>query len=1811
MRPKTTPPAVRGPGAGREVAKEGLVARRAGGLHGVTKSGASTWAGRGVLLAAAADGKLMTAVGEPVLKPATGAPGILDHAGFLTLLGLCVAALGLLIHTRRRLAEHARTLERRVAERTAALENDLRRRESLEKSLVESEERFSRVFNSGPVLATISALATGRLLAVNQMFCDTLGYSREELLGNRTAELGIWVNPGTRDELIRRATEGERVTNREVLTRTRGGAILTVLLSVERVSLGAEDCLLVFGMDISERRAVERRLTASEEMFSQAFRHNPLLAAITSLVDQRVLDCNDRLCEFTGLSREQMLNSLPTETGRWVDTRTRSRLVQRVIHEQVIHNEEVEMRNGHGEIRRLLVSLQRLTLHGEPAALWLSSDITERSRMAEEVRRSERRFRELFEDSGEGALVADAGGRYLDANPAALALFGCTLEQLRAMVIGELVAPEERERLPKHFAQVAGGAVVRGEWRLQRRDGSPFFAEVSVRRTADGGSFALVRDVTERRAAMERLRESEMLLNETGAIAKVGGWRLELGTGATEWTDEAARIHGVQAGTPAEADRMIAQYTPESAERIRAAVRQASHDGNPYELEVAMALPGGAVRWVRVLGRAERHHDQITHLRGTVQDITEFRQALERLRESEERFSKIFLRTPIIVAISTFPEGRYVEVNQCFTQVLGYSAAEVVGRRALDLGIWAYPEQRAEAIRRVVAGERVTDYEYALRTASGEVVEVIGAVEPIGLGDQQCLMFIAQDVTARKQAERRLRQSESTLQSVFRGMHDALIVADIATRRLVQANDAAGRLLGYAPDELLQLRVDDLHPPEHLAAVLAGFAEQSATESARAESLPVRRKDGSVMLADLSTARTVLEGRPCLVGVFHDVTEQRKAEGLLRQSEANLAAIFEGIADCIMVADAETRELLRLNSTAAATFGYGEGDWPHLKIEDLHPPEDRELVIAGFRQQALHTATPAGEFRFRRRDGSYFVGEITTTRLQLWERNCLVGVMRDVTERRQTEAALRERLELQERVAGLAAAMPGVMYSFQITAAGQWRFLDMGPRVSEVLGVPAAAVLADSRNAFALVHPADLAELQHSIEQAHQGRLAWNHVFRINHPVKGTVWIEGHAGPAGQSSDGVVWHGVLLDVTQRQTLATQRLTRDAVARILADSESLEWTVPKVLQAVCGGEGFDYGELWLLDPADSRLTCEFAWPDADLRFAPLVAETASRRFAADEGLKGQVLRRGRAVVVDDLARDPEFRRKQGALESGLHSAIALPIKAGLEVIGVLLLLRGERVAPDAALLEMLGSVSSQLGQYVARKRAQADLRRFVTLSSSVIYALRITPEGFRPYWVSDNLEAMTGFAPDEGIRGTWWREHLHPGDRERVLQQSAELTQAGHQVLEFRFRRKDGSYIWLRDEKRVTHNAVGKPAEIIGSWTDISDRRHLEAQLLQSQKMEAIGHLSGGIAHDFNNILGAIIGNAQLAQMDLAAGHPVAECLAQIVKGSQRATRLVRQILTFARQNPQEMERVNLGPVIEESVRLLKATIPATVTVTLNLAEHLPEVVADETQIQQIILNLGTNAWHAMEDRIGRLDLAVATVEAGPELLARLPELRPGRHLRLRVSDNGHGMAAEVLSRIFDPFFTTKEPGKGTGLGLSVVHGIVRSHGGLITVESTVGTGTVFDVYLPAAEPVSTPPPAAPANPVTEAVTAAGRHILVVDDEIPLLRVTTRALERLGHRVTACADARAALDAFPRLAADLQLVLTDLNMPGPSGLDLARELRRLRPGLPVLLASGFITDSLRNDAREAGVAGILRKPLGLEELGHAIRTHLLS
>jgi len=676
------------------------------------------------------------------------------------------------------------------------------------------------------------------------------------------------------------------------------------------------------------------------------------------------------------------------------------------------------------------------------------------------------------------------------------------------------------------------------------------------------------------------------------------------------------------------------------------------------------------------------------------------------------------------------------------------------------------------------------------------------------------------------------------------------------------------------------------------------------------------------------------------------------------------------------------------------------------------------------------------------------------------------------------------------------------------------------------------------------------------------------------------------------------------DVTERVRSERRRATEYAVARVMAESDTLAQALPMVLRTICEAENWSFGELWEAERLQDRLKRVAYWHPPSERFEALVTQGAMDTFAAGDGLPGIVWKAGAPVFIMDLARDPRFRRNQGAARAGLISGLGFPVRAEGKVTGVLLLLADRALGPSSDFDEMLGVIGSQMGQFISRTRTREDLRRFVSVSPGVLYVLRIRENGLEPSWYSPNLEAVTGYSVEAGLAFGWWWNHVHPDDLKRVQEAHPIPYQIEHQVLEYRFRRADRSYIWIRDEKRLLHDGERPSTEVVGTWSDVSERMELEARLVQAQKMEAIGLLSGGIAHDFNNILGAILGNAQLARQDVTFDHPAAESLDGIVQAARRAKSVVNQILEFARQESNEMRRTQLGPVIEQSLSLLRSTLTAEVALEVSVAPNTPPIFADSSRIQQSIVNLCTNAWQAFGGKPGTIEVNVGRVKVDAALAERNPDLRLGTYARICVRDTGCGMCRETLERIFDPYFTTKPPGTGTGLGLSVVHGIVKAHGGAILVTSAPGAGSTFELYFPAIkEGESKPGTVAPSSGTVQR--GKNESVLLIDDKELIIRSCSRALDRLGYRVTSFMDGASALAEFHANPDAFQLLITDLSMPGLSGIEIARIVRKIRPGLPVILSSGLVPEQTLRELEAVGIRDLLRKPFSFEELGETV------
>ncbi|MBW2086710.1 MAG: PAS domain S-box protein, partial [Deltaproteobacteria bacterium] len=506
----------------------------------------------------------------------------------------------------------------------------------------------------------------------------------------------------------------------------------------------------------------------------------------------------------------------------------------------------------------------------------------------------------------------------------------------------------------------------------------------------------------------------------------------------------------------------------------------------------------------------------------------------------------------------------------------------------------------------------------------------------------------------------------------------------------------------------------------------------------------------------------------------------------------------------------------------------------------------------------------------------------------------------------------------------------------------------------------------------------------------------------------------------------------------------------------------------------------------------------------------------------------------------------------------------------------------------------------------RKQAEEALRESEEKYRTILESIE---EGYYEVDLAGNFTffnnsmcQILGYARDE-LKSMNYRRYMDKATARKIFQVFNQVFRTGKatKVSGHELTRKDGTTRFAEMSVSLLKDSEGQPTGFQGMVRDVTEHMRLEAKLRQAQKMEAVGTLAGGIAHDFNNILSAIIGYNELARMDLPEDDEVQASLQEVHKASLRAKDLVQQILTFSRQTEQEKKPIHISPIIKEALKLLRSSLPTTIEIHQDLKAESDTVLADPTQIHQVLMNLCANAAHAMQEQGGVLTVSLENMVIDAEFAARRPDLKPGPHIRLNVCDTGHGMDRSVMERIFDPYFTTKEQGEGTGLGLTMVHGIVQDYGGSVSVYSEPRQGSVFHVFLPIFEgeveaeiEALSPPP------------MGYERVLFVDDEEALVDTGTQLLERLGYKVTAKTSSLEALEVFKAEPEGFDLVITDQTMPQMTGEKLAQELLSIRPDIPVILCTGFSERLTAEKIKEMGVRALIMKPVVINQLARIIR-----
>lgn len=773
----------------------------------------------------------------------------------------------------------------------------------------------------------------------------------------------------------------------------------------------------------------------------------------------------------------------------------------------------------------------------------------------------------------------------------------------------------------------------------------------------------------------------------------------------------------------------------------------------------------------------------------------------------------------------------------------------------------------------------------------------------------------------------------------------------------------------------------------------------------------------------------------------------------------------------------------------------------------------------------------------------------------------------DITDRKRTEVALREseaKFSSAFEHAGIGMAL--------ISPQGRW--LRVNQAVCDLLGYRVDELL--TRTFQDVTHPEDLQADLTQLRLALVGKLdayqlEKRYLHRDGHVVWGWLSVSVVRAPSGAPQFFI---SQIVDITARkQTEAALRIS----AQLLEASQSI---------ARLGG--------WELDLATQSLF----WTAETYRIHDTSPEAFHPTIAASLGF---YLPGSRPIITSAL---------QAAMEGGQAFDLELGVRTT----------KGRRLdvritcavtLHDGRPVKLTGIIQD----ITDRKQAEVTLReseqRLASIVDSAMDAIITVDESRRILVFNAAAGAMFRCCAEDAIGRSI--EHLVPqrfraGHADRLRAFCAENRSA-------RARADRVALIGLRaDGEEFPAELSLSRIEVQGQQIysvivrDVSARHAadaardaLEAQLRVSQRMKAIGTLASGIAHDFNNILGAIYGYTELARQNAGPNPAVLEFLDEVSRAASRAAALVRQILAFSRQEQLQRQPMHLAPVVQEVLQLLRAVVPSSITFQTALARDAWPVLANASQIHQIVMNLGTNAAHAMHGRTGRMVVALDPCIVDAELAGRVPDLRPGPHVRLTLTDTGHGMDRATAERVFDPFFTTKAPGEGTGLGLSVVHGILRSHDGAITVRSAPGEGTTFDLYFPA---LISATPEAP-GPAPAVPRGNGERILFVDDDEALGRLGRRMLERLGYVVEVQSRPQLALDAVRARPDAYAMVVTDLTMPELRGTDLAQRMRQINPALPILLTSGYSADLTPASMQAVGIQEVLLKPFTAAELGAAI------
>jgi len=1451
------------------------------------------------------------------------------------------------------------------------------------------------------------------------------------------------------------------------------------------------------------------------------------------------------------------------------------------------------------------------------------SSVFEEHRLLEALSQSEKQYRSLVEHANDSVVLIDRAGKFKFVNKSFSIVTGYTLEDVQGREFGFMVVPEDLESMKSWFLASLRRQAERARSRVRVicKSGDIRIAEFNGRLIREGGEIlgimGIGRDITDEVRLQERLQEAEVRYSRYVSSTSEGIWRKEF-VPPIDLNQRFEKI--IQAykdcGRMVEVNPALARMygAKDASEIIGKSFLEVVEDWKLYERGVRRFLDQGCrlsnwetkerdcngnVKYFRNEYVGEVIEGKLCQMWGAQTDVTEAKLVEQALYDSEKQYRDLFEQSKDAIFISS-PDGSLLEANQAAVELFGFASKEELLAVDIPRDLYVDPNARLESMQKLNRDGFLRDHMLLLRKKTGEPIDVLETTTAIIDSEGYTVAYqgILRDVTQQKRAQQALLESEEKYRHL---VEDVLVgVYIIQNDKFVFVNRRFAEIYGHnEPGEIvgkfyvLDLVVEEDREvvSENIRLSLDGKA-QGLRYSFRG-----RRQDGEIIEVELYGINSMYRGHPAIIGTIQDRTQERRSQREIAEWRQRYDFVIQSTGEVAYECNLATGEILWSKS-----FEHVLGYDPSNTRTDLtewrnRVHEEDRGILASTIERAVRNSNPFEiEYRARRSDDSYIWindrGFVVPS--ESGETTRILGIMRDRTKERELQDRLRSS-ELKYRLLYENANDAVVLLS-------EGNIIDCNPRAAEMFGCTREELL--NREYFALSpsrQPSGANSEEFLRSRMKQASTESPQSFDFRHSRE-----DGSAFEAEVRLNRFVFEDrtliqaqirdVTAEIQAQQELAKseesyRRLVREAADAILvSDSEG---RLIEVNDRACGLLGYSREELVKMD------------------ISVVLALSFVNTNKEYKKVYSNLVREGRTVISDI-----PMQRKDGSYFPAEINAVLL----GNGLLQAIVRDLSERKHAEEELDQIYSIAAALHGQELFD---HAVLAAAQLLKVGSVLVGRLSPDGKSLTVTSLIQDSVHRRDMTVRIEGTPLIEIVRRKSMYEVSSGAGDFFVGNGEVLKSDIesllglpmldsRMNVSGLVCAFDETKRTFTEHEKKllsvvAQRLSSELEMLEQRKREEQLsrelLQSQKMESLGTLAGGIAHDFNNILGAIMGYTKLLQPSIERFSPQAKYLESIEKSAQRAASFAKQLLGFAHSSTAEISPVSINEVLRETLQIIAGSFPKSIVIDTDMSNENPIVEGDQGQLSQVAMNLCINARDAILDNVDRTErgkLQIATSVFKPtESFIETHLAAEGRpYACVSICDNGIGMPPDVQQRIFEPFYTT-EKGKGTGLGLSTVYGIIKHHKGVLEVESEVGRGSIFRVYLPLSS--SRLEKAAEETSVSRSAQGQGETILVVDDEPLLLALLAEVLTSRGYHVLSARNGLEAVEIYRRERERIQLVLLDVVMPGMGGVEAFGKLKKINPDVKVIVCSGYAQDSAVREIVRNGAVGFMAKPYLTEDI----------